>query len=96
MREDANGSRVIWNTPYSQYVRGELTLGKTWVWGKRLSQSIATRFIAGAGYAYGNSTALPFEKHFYSGGSNSLRGWQARTVGPGTSQMDKSFELATP
>ena len=91
MREDENGSRVIWNTPYSQYVRGELTLGKTWVWGKRMGQSIATRLIAGAGYAYGNSTALPFEKHFYGGGSNSLRGWQTRTVGPGTSQMDKSF-----
>lgn len=91
MREDENGSRVIWNTPYSQYVRGEMTLGKTWVWGKRMGHSLATRFIAGAGYAYGNSTALPFEKHFYGGGSNSLRGWQTRTVGPGTSQMDKSF-----
>lgn len=91
MREAANGSRMIWNTPYSQYVRGELTLGKTWVWGKRMGQSLATRFVAGAGYAYGNSTALPFEKHFYGGGSNSLRGWQVRTVGPGTSQMDKSF-----
>ena len=91
MREDANGSRMIWNTPYSQYVRGELTLGKTWVWGKRMGQSLATRILAGAGYAYGNSTALPFEKHFYGGGSNSLRGWQVRTVGPGTSQMDKSF-----
>ncbi len=93
MREDAHGSRVIWNTPYSQYVRGEVTLGKTWVWGKRSGQSIATRFIAGAGYAYGNSTALPFEKHFYGGGSNSLRGWQVRTVGPGTSPMDKSFVI---
>lgn len=93
MREDAQGSRVIWNTPYSQYVRGEMTLGKTWVWGKRSGQSIATRLVAGAGYAYGNSTALPFEKHFYGGGSNSLRGWQVRTVGPGTSPMDKSFVI---
>ena len=93
MREDAQGSRVIWNTPYSQYVRGEVTLGKTWVWGKRSGHSIATRFIAGAGYAYGNSTALPFEKHFYGGGSNSLRGWQVRTVGPGTSPMDNSFVI---
>lgn len=91
MEKDANGSGMIWNTPYSQYVRAELTLGRTWVWGKNNGQSIATRFLAGAGYAYGNSSALPFEKHFYGGGANSLRGWQARTVGPGTSKMDQSF-----
>ena len=91
MKKDANGSGMIWNTPYSQFVRAELTLGRTWVWGKNNGQSIATRLLAGAGYAYGNSSALPFEKHFYGGGANSLRGWQARTVGPGTSQMDKSF-----
>lgn len=93
MSRDANGSRMIWDTPYSQFVRGEFTIGKTWVFGKNSSQSIATRFLAGAGFAYGNSTALPFEKHFYGGGSNSLRGWQARTVGPGLSQLDKSFVI---
>jgi hypothetical protein len=91
MKKDTNGSGMIWNTPYSQYVRAELTLGRTWVWGQKNGQSIATRLLAGAGYAYGNSSALPFEKPFYGGGANSLRGWQARTVGPGTSQLDKSF-----
>ena len=91
MKKDAEGAGMIWKTPYSQYVRAELTLGRTWVWGKNNGQSIATRLLAGAGYAYGNSSALPFEKHFYGGGANSLRGWQARTVGPGTSQRDKSF-----
>ena len=93
MAKDANGSGMIWNTPYSQYVRTEVTLGRTWVWGKNNGQSVATRLLAGAGYAYGNSTALPFEKHFYGGGANSLRGWQARTVGPGTSPRDTSFVI---
>ena len=93
MKQDSNGARMIWNTPYSQFVRSEITLGRTWVFGRNSGQSIATRLLAGAGYAYGNSTALPFEKHFYAGGSNSLRGWQARTVGPGLSQMDDSFVI---
>ena len=93
MKQDSNGSRMIWTTPYSQFVRGEITMGRTWIFGRNSGQSIATRLLAGAGYAYGNSTALPFEKHFYAGGSNSLRGWQARTVGPGLSQMDKSFVI---
>ena len=93
MKQDSNGARVIWNTPYSQYVRGEFTLGKTWIFGRKGGQAIATRLLAGAGYAYGNSSALPFEKHFYGGGSNSLRGWQARTVGPGLSSRDTSFVI---
>ncbi len=93
MEKDADGSGMIWNTPYSQFVRGEVTVGKTWVFGLNNNHSLATRLVAGAGYAYGNSSALPFEKHFYGGGANSLRGWQARTVGPGLAPMDHSFVI---
>ena len=93
MQKDENGSGMIWKTPYSQFVRGEITIGRTWVFGRNSGQSIATRLLAGAGFAYGNSSALPFEKHFYGGGANSLRGWQARTVGPGLSPRDTSFVI---
>lgn len=93
MQKNDSGEGMLWSTPFSQFVRGELTLSKTWFLGKNSKQSIATRLQAGAGYAYGNSTSLPFEKHFYAGGSNSLRGWQARTVGPGLAPMDTSFVI---
>ena len=93
MRKDADGAGMIWNTPYSQFVRAELTLSRTWIFGRNSGQAIATRLLAGAGHAYGNLTSLPFEKHFYAGGANSLRGWQARTVGPGLSPMDVSFVI---
>ena len=94
MKKDRDGAGMIWNTPFSQYVRGEASIGKTWRFGRNDGQSIAVRFLAGAGYAYGNSTALPFEKHFYSGGANSLRGWQARAVGPGLASLDTTFIIA--
>ena len=93
MNKDANGSGMIWKTPFSQFVRSEITVGRTWVFGRNSGQAIATRLLAGAGFAYGNSSALPFEKHFYGGGANSLRGWQARTVGPGCSPRDTSFVI---
>lgn len=93
MKKDETGSGMIWKTPFSQYVRGELSVGRTWVFGRNSGQAIATRIMAGAGYAYGNSSALPFEKHFYGGGANSLRGWQARTIGPGCSPRDTSFVI---
>lgn len=93
MREDEYGSRLIWNTPYSQYIRTELTLGKTIVFGKNSNHALAMRLLGGVGYAYGNSSTIPFEKQFYSGGANSMRGWQARALGPGNSQADTTFVI---
>lgn len=92
-KDNKTGEHQIWGTSYSQYVRGEFTAGKTWVFGKNGKQAIATRFLAGAGLPYGNSSSMPFEQQFYSGGANSLRGWQARTIGPGTSARDTVFVI---
>lgn len=93
MKSDDYGSRLIWNTPYSQYIRTELTLGKTFVFGKNGGQALAIRLLGGVGYAYGNSSTIPFEKQFYSGGANSMRGWQARSLGPGNSKADTTFVI---
>ena len=93
MKSDAFGNRLIWGTPYSQYVRTQVTLGKTVVFGRNDNQAIATRLLAGVGRAYGNSSALPFEKQFYCGGANSMRGWQVRALGPGRSKADTTFVI---
>ncbi len=90
-KKDSTGKDLIGNTPYSQYIKSEITLG----YNKKLAHrtSLAFRFNAGVGYAYGNSSSMPFEKLFYAGGANSLRGWQARSVGPGYSQIDTTFSI---
>lgn len=92
LSRDTSGYRKIWNTPYAQYLRSDFTLGQTWRLNGR--ESFATRFNIGVGYAYGNSRSLPYEKLFYAGGANSLRGWQARSVGPGSSALDTTFSIA--
>ncbi len=45
--------------------------------------ALAFRVAAGIGIPYGNSDVLPFEKRYYAGGANSVRGWSVRTLGPG-------------
>lgn len=87
------GTGTIFRVPFSQYVRTEVTFGRTWRFGEEDSQALATRLLAGAGYAYGNSSAMPFEKQFYGGGAGSMRGWQARSLGPGFAQIDKTFSI---
>lgn len=91
MPTDSNGFKTIWKTAYSQYYRTDLTMVYTWKFKNKTS--FAARFNLGLGYAYGNSTTVPFEKLFYSGGANSLRGWQSRSVGPGSAPIDTTFSI---
>jgi outer membrane protein assembly factor BamA len=46
--------------------------------------TLILRGFAGAGYAYLNSNAMPFEKQYFSGGANSIRAWQVKSLGPGS------------
>lgn len=48
------------------------------------NSQLASRIIIGAGYGYGNSTELPYIKQFFIGGTNSIRAFRARSIGPGT------------
>lgn len=93
MPTDSYGHRTIWEIPYSQYVRAEVQLGRTFRFGYSDRHAVAVRLLAGAGHAYGNSTSLPFEKQFYSGGANSMRGWQARALGAGNAALNTSFVI---
>lgn len=81
--------------PYNQYLRLEVSGGKTFRFGRHDTQALALRLVAGVGKAYGNSTALPFEKQFYCGGASGMRGWRSRELGPGLSKPNESFVIAS-
>ncbi|MBO4570562.1 MAG: BamA/TamA family outer membrane protein [Bacteroidales bacterium] len=91
--ENEYGSHLFLGLPYSQYVRGEVTAVQTWRFGRDDRYAFAVRGVSGLGYAYGNSISLPFEKFFYAGGASSMRGWQARSVGPGSAPIDSTFSI---
>ena len=93
MPVDEAGMRTIWSTPYAQYVRAELNVGKVFRFGAEEQHALALHLVAGAGYGYGNSSTMPVEKLFYCGGSTSMRGWQARTLGPGNSELLTVFSI---
>lgn len=72
----------LFDVPFSQFVKIEndfrhyLKLGP--------DSQLASRIIVGAGFAYGNSREMPFIKQFFIGGTNSLRAFRARSIGPGS------------
>ncbi|WP_233207821.1 BamA/TamA family outer membrane protein [Siphonobacter sp. BAB-5405] len=78
---NGDGQKKVFDVAFSQYVRADidtrhylrLTPSTTW----------ASRVFAGAGLPYGNSSSLPFVKQYFVGGSNSIRAFRPRGIGPG-------------
>ncbi len=58
---------------------------------KKNEQQFVTRLFFGIGLPYGNSKLLPFGEKFFVGGANSIRAWQARTLGPGQYVQPEDF-----
>jgi outer membrane protein insertion porin family len=79
---DSGDPTKIFGRVYSQFVRGEIDFRYYWNLDKK--NKVVTRLDIGAGYAYNNSTTMPYIKQFSIGGSNSIRAFPARTIGPGT------------
>ena len=71
----------VFGIHYSQYAKVDGDFSYLRIFDNR--NSLACRFGLGVGVPYGNSSILPFEKRFYGGGANGVRGWDVRTLGPG-------------
>lgn len=84
----------VLNVPFSQFVKSELDFRHY----MKLSDNsqLASRIIVGAGVPYGNSRDMPFIKQFFSGGTNSIRAFRARSVGPGTWKANVDENLFLP
>jgi len=80
--EKVDGKYQLFNTDFAQYFRSDFDIRLYDVLDE--SNTLVYRFFAGAGLPYNNSTALPFEKKYFAGGSNSIRAWQVRNLGPGS------------
>ena len=78
---------------YSQFVRFDVDFRRYWK--LRTSNSIILRVMAGYAKAYGNTDVVPFEKSFWLGGANDMRGWRLRSLGPGEYKAsDKLYDQA--
>ncbi len=77
-----SGYYTIADIQYAQYAKGEFDFSQYVVMNKR--NTIVYHAGFGLAYPYGNADVVPYEKRFYSGGANSVRGWSVRTLGPGT------------
>ena len=73
---------VIANIPFAQYIKGDIDFARNWNIDER--NSLVFHIGMGVAYPYGNSQVLPFEKRYFSGGPNSVRGWSVRSLGPGS------------
>ncbi len=80
-KPNSTNQYTLFNIAYAQYFKGDFDFSKSFRLDDR--NSFALHMGLGVAYPYGNSTILPYEKRYFSGGANSVRGWSVRGLGPG-------------
>ena len=91
--KDELGRYEFLGVPFSQYAR--LRMDARYSIKPNPNRSIVARFSAGLGIPFGNSDILPYIKQFYVGGTNSLRSFIARSVGPGSELPPEGYNDLT-
>lgn len=85
-KTNAEGYEEIIGISYAEYVKTDFDFSHTYPFDDK--NSLAIHFGLGVAVPYGNSIVLPFEKRYFAGGANSVRGWSTRTLGPGAYQRN--------
>lgn len=80
-KNEETGQYQFLNVPYTEYIKGDVSFAHTNTFSR--NNSIAYHVGLGVIQPFGNSDILPFEKRYFGGGANSVRGWSTRTLGPG-------------
>ncbi len=77
---NAEGNKTLFDIPFSQYYK--LHIDYRYYIPFRKSK-LVSRINTGIAYAYGNAEEVPYNEQFIVGGSQSLRGFDLRGLGPG-------------
>lgn len=89
--KNEDGQYKVFNIAYAQYVKADLDYSRNLL-SEGSNDQLVVHVGLGFAYPYGNSNVLPFEKRYFSGGANSVRGWTVRSLGPG-SYKDKDGRI---
>ena len=81
LKKDGDGAYNIFDIAYSQYAKFDFDFAKSFLIDE--NNSIAFHFAAGVAIPYANSKVIPYEKRYFAGGPNHVRGWSVRELGPG-------------
>ena len=80
-KDSETGQYKLFNIAYAQYIKGDVEYTRYLQFDH--DNTLALHVGLGIAWPYGNSQILPFEKRYFSGGANSVRGWSVRSLGPG-------------
>jgi hypothetical protein len=80
-KKDDEGRYMVAGIPYSQYLRTDIDY--RYYFNSNEINKVVIRIAAGVGLPLVNFTSLPYERRFFSGGSNGIRAWRSRSLGPG-------------
>ncbi len=78
---DSEGKYTLFGTRFAQFAKADVSFTYNQIFNP--SHRLVYHADLGLAVPYANSQAVPFEKRYFAGGANSVRGWTARSLGPG-------------
>jgi hypothetical protein len=76
------GGDTLFGLPYFRYLKADAEWRRHYQ--LRGASVLACRALASVGLPFGDQSTLPLEKRTFGGGTNSLRAWPVRGLGPGS------------
>jgi outer membrane protein assembly factor BamA len=96
VQKDSTGAMLLGGVRYSKFIKTDADFRKYYNF--HHERQMIFRSYAGIAVPFGNGDiAVPFDKMYFTGGANGVRGWKIRTLGPGSSvdsnNIDKLGEI---
>lgn len=90
-QKDTVGNYSLFGINYSQFAKVDFDFSKTIVLDNR--NTLAYHVGFGIALPYGNASMVPFERRYFAGGANGVRGWSVRGLGPGGMPITDSTNI---
>lgn len=87
--KDTDGKKRLWGAITNQYFRFEGDFRNYYKVKPGNALTWASRLNIGIGLPHGNSDILPYVRQFFAGGTNDVRAFRARSLGPGSYNVNK-------
>ena len=88
LQQNEEGQYMLWKIPFAHYAKGDINFTYHGIINPQ--HQLLAHMGVGVAVPYLNASAIPFQKRYFAGGANGIRGWQARTLGPGTFRSNGS------
>jgi outer membrane protein assembly factor BamA len=87
-----DNSYILFGNAFAQFIKTDFDI-RYYRKLNRAKDNLVFRIFAGGAIPYGNLSVIPFSERYFSGGSNGIRAWEERSLGPGSYSAENNENI---